>query len=391
MTVRMPAISLCWLPDSFSMTRIIVSVTNDLSTDQRVHKTCSTLIEMGMEPLLVGRRLKESLPVDRPYRTHRIRLFFRKKVWFYAEYQLRLFFFLLFRKADGLVANDLDTLLPNHLIAKIKRIPIVYDTHEYYCYTPELIHRPQVQKVWLSVERFIFPKLKHIITVNQSIANQYKQQYNKDLFVVRNISPIPNNIPRYTRKDWAIPENAFVLINQGSGINVDRGMEEMLEAMLLLPDDVVLLIVGRGDVIPHLRKRVEKSDDLQKRVVFIEPQPYHKLLGITRLADAGLSLDKTTNPNYRFSLPNKLFDYIHSGLPVIGSEVLEVARIIRKYNIGAVIESHKAEQIAQAVIRVKSKPDGFFREGFINASKDAQWQSESLILKKALEPLKKQS
>lgn len=370
------------------MTRIIVSVTNDLSTDQRVHKTCTALMEMGMEPLLVGRKLKESLSLERPYRTHRMQLFFRRKVWFYAEYQLRLFFFLLFRKADGLVANDLDTLLPNYLIAKIKRIPIVYDTHEYYCYTPELIHRPLVQKVWLTVERFIFPKLKHIITVNQSIAKQYKQHYNKDLFVVRNISPVPIDIPTYTRSEWKIPENAFVLINQGSGINVDRGMEEMLEAMALLPDDVVLLIVGRGDVIPHLREKVEKSEDLQKRVIFIAPQPYHKLLGITRLADAGLSLDKTTNPNYRFSLPNKLFDYIHAGLPVIGSEVLEVARIIRKYKIGAVIVSHKAEHIAQAVTTVKNNSGNYFREGLLNASNDAQWQNELLILKKALEPLK---
>ncbi|MCH8545119.1 MAG: glycosyltransferase [Cryomorphaceae bacterium] len=369
------------------MKRIIVSVTNDLSTDQRVHKTCSTLIEIGLEPLLVGRKLKESLPIDRPYHTHRMRLFFRKKVWFYAEYQLRLFFFLLFRKADGLVANDLDTLLPNYLIAKLKRIPIVYDTHEYYCYTPELIHRPSVQKVWLSVERFIFPRLNHIITVNQSIAQQYKSHYDKELFVVRNISPIPDQIPVYSRPDWNIPENAFVLINQGSGINVDRGMEEMVEALEQLPEDVVLLIVGRGDVIPQLKEKVEKSADINKRVIFIDPQPYNKLLGITRLADVGLSLDKTSNPNYCFSLPNKLFDYIHSGIPVIGSEVFEVAKIIREYRIGTVIKNHDRAEIARAVLEVKIKPKSFFDEGLANASRDAQWHNEVEILKKALKPL----
>ncbi len=369
------------------MKRIVVSVTNDLSTDQRVHKTCSTLQDLGALPLLVGRRLPDSLDLKRTYKTHRMRLIFRRKVWFYVEYQLRLFLFLLFTKTDGLIANDLDTLLPNYLISKIKRIPLVYDTHEYYCHTPELIHRPNVQRIWLTVERYIFPKLKYVITVNQSIANRYKEEYGNDIAVVRNVTPFPKEVKTYKRSDWGIPDEAFVLINQGSGINVDRGMEEMVEALPHLPSDIILLIVGRGDVIPKLKKKVRENEAISKRIIFIPPQPYTTLLGITKLADVGLSLDKTTNPNYRFSLPNKLFDYIHCGLPVVGSSVVEVARIIRNYNIGAVIESHDVHEITNAILDVKEKGVEQFSECLKRASNDAQWTNEQTVLINSIKPL----
>ena len=99
--------------------KAIVSVTNDLVSDNRVHRTCSVLTEMGYEVILVGRRLTGSLPIQRAYKTHRFKLLFKRKFTFYAEYNVRLFFFLLFHRADLLVANDLDTLVANFYISKI--------------------------------------------------------------------------------------------------------------------------------------------------------------------------------------------------------------------------------------------------------------------------------
>jgi len=363
---------------------IIVSVTNDLSTDQRVHKSCMELIELGYQPLLVGRKLPESLPIDRPYPTHRMRLIFRRKFWFYAEFQIRLFLYLLFKRSHGLLANDLDTLLPNFLISSIKSVPLIYDTHEYYCYTPELIHRPWVQKVWLSLEKWIFPKLKTIITVNKAIAWLYNDAYGKSLYVVRNISPFPKDIPVTTRKDWNLPEDAFIFINQGSGINIDRGMEEMLDALEHLPKEVHVLIVGRGDVLPVLKKRVEANSDLEKRVHFIPPQPYAVLLSITRLADCGLSLDKTDNPNYKYSLPNKLFDYIHSGIPVLGSQVVEVKSIIQKDKIGEVAENHQPEEIALAAKIILRNTKDYYQKALQASAEVHTWEKEQEVLRKAL-------
>src|SRR5512138_1437558 len=112
------------------MKKVIVSVTNDLTTDQRVNRTCLALTEMGNEVLLAGRKLPSSLPLsDRAYRTTRLRLLFRKGPLFYAEYNVSLFLFLMVRKADLLVSNDLDTLPANYLASKIRHIPLVHDCH----------------------------------------------------------------------------------------------------------------------------------------------------------------------------------------------------------------------------------------------------------------------
>ncbi|MFN3874759.1 MAG: glycosyltransferase, partial [Flavobacteriales bacterium] len=195
--------------------RAIVCVTNDLSTDNRVHRTCIVLRELGYEVLLVGRLLPGSLPLQRPYATKRMRLLFRKGPLFYAEYNLRLFLLLLFRKADLLVANDLDTLLACFLAQG--RRALVYDSHEYFTEVPELQGR-FARRVWLAIERWIFPKLKHVITVNDSIAREYKGRYGNQVAVVRNIPMHRELGPLPSRKELDLPEDRFILILQGSGI-----------------------------------------------------------------------------------------------------------------------------------------------------------------------------
>ncbi len=102
------------------MKKAIVSVSNDLATDRRVDKNCQALLKSGYEVLLIGRKRKDSLAIERrEYKTHRMRLLFDKGFLFYAELNCRLFFYILFHKADLLFSNDLDTLLPNYLISKI--------------------------------------------------------------------------------------------------------------------------------------------------------------------------------------------------------------------------------------------------------------------------------
>ncbi|MBK9289788.1 MAG: glycosyltransferase [Flavobacteriales bacterium] len=138
-----------------------------------MHRTCTVLQELGYEVLLVGRMLPGSLPLERPYTTKRMRLLFRKGPAFYAEYNVRLFFLLLVVRASLFVSNDLDTLLPNYLVAKLRRKQLVYDTHEFFTEVPELVSRPRVRAVWLAIERWIFPKLENVMTVNRSIARAY--------------------------------------------------------------------------------------------------------------------------------------------------------------------------------------------------------------------------
>ena len=329
------------------MKRALVSVTNDLATDNRVHRTCTVLQELGYEVWLIGRKLPGSLPLERPYRTRRMRLLFTKGPLFYAEYNLRLFFLLLFGRATLLFSNDLDTLLPNFLAARIRGMRLVYDTHEFFTEVPELVQRPRVRAVWLAIERWIFPKLQTVITVNQSIADAYRARYGKELHVVRNI-PMPRELgPLPSRAVLDLPADKHVLVLQGSGINVDRGAEEAVLAMRELPD-CLLLVIGGGDAWPVLQRMV-KAHVLENRVRLLGKMPYARMMDYTRNADLGLTLDKDTNLNYRFSLPNKLFDYLRAGIPVLATDLPEVAAIVRGHACGTLIARPDPECIVQAV------------------------------------------
>jgi glycosyltransferase involved in cell wall biosynthesis len=368
---------------SHPVKRAIVAVTNDLVTDQRVKRTCSLLQERGFSVFLVGRELKNSLFMDqRPYPTKRFKLPYNKGALFYASYNLRLFFFLLFRKADLILANDLDTLPACWLAASLKRVKLVYDSHEYYTGVPELEGRPFVKKTWESIERFIFPRLETIITVNDSIAELYNKKYSKTLHVIRNVpfanahTIDPKDI-ELTRHKIGLKNGERVLILQGSGINKDRGAEEAVLAMQYL-ENIKLVLFGGGDSIPELERMV-KQHHLSEKVIFMPRMAFRDMMRFTSACDLGLTLDKDTNINYRYSLPNKLFDYIHAGIPVLASRLPEVEKIVAGYDIGTFIRSHDPKTLAQDIEIALSDQDAIARrkKNLQLASQELNWEKES--------------
>ena len=362
------------------MKRVVVSVINDLSFDQRVDKVCSTLTNNGFDVLLIGRKLTESIPVSRNYQTSRMNLLFTKGALFYAFFNLRLFFKLLFVKADVFHANDLDTLLANRWASKLRRKPLVYDSHEYFTGVPEIQNRPKVKMIWEIIEKSIFPKLKHIFTVNQSIADLYRNQYNKDVQVLRNVPRSDDLKKTKSRTDLNIPLDKKIVLVQGTGINIDRGVEELLEAISIM-EDTMLYIVGSGDVLEQLRSR-SQAQDLIGKVVFIGKLPYNEMMQYTYNADVGVTLDKDTNINYRFSLPNKIFDYIKAGLPVLSSDLVELKKIINQYGIGVITEDHSPEEIKKSLLAIWGNENLFYqyKENTIKAAQELTWEEEVKIL-----------
>ena len=330
--------------------RVVVSVINDLSSDQRVHRTCKTLCELGFDVVLVGRMKKESIYLKpRVYQTVRMNLLTQTGPFFYAEYNLRLFLFLLFRKVNVLHANDLDTLLANRLIQRLKNLDLVYDSHEYFTEVPELVEGSFAKRVWLSIEQSIFPKLKNVLTVNQSIASIYKKLYDVDLKVMRNVpvsGKFNSEIKVKSRSDLSLPQDKKIILLQGAGINADRGAEEMIEAMNWI--DAFFLIVGSGDVIIDLKEKV-RNLNLTSKVMFTGRVPFEELISYTRVADVGVTLDKDSNLNYRYSLPNKIFDYFQADLPVIASNLIEVRKVIDEYQAGIILSSHEPKIMASEI------------------------------------------
>ena len=374
--------------------KIILSVTNDLTSEQRVHKVCLFLEKTGYDVTMVGRKRRKSLPLDkRSYKTKRLFLFFEKGPLFYAEYNLRLFFYLLFHRADVLVSNDLDTLLANYYAAKFKRSKLVHDSHEYYTGVPELEGRPFVKNIWKRIERRIFPKLKFVYTVNDSIAGLYKDEYGLDVKVVRNfplVTSLPSPLPPSSAKalrggekergELNLPADKKIILYQGS-VNVDRGLLEAVEAMQYVKD-AILLIVGDGDILKEVKEKTSRLN-LNDKVIFRKKVPFEQLWHYTSCADLGISLDKDTNLNYRFSLPNKIFDFIHAGVPVLASDLVEIRKIFSQYNIGELTTGCDPRHIAEKMNFMLSSPEKMklWKENCLLAAKEFCWQNEENNLK----------
>jgi glycosyltransferase involved in cell wall biosynthesis len=359
--------------------KIIVSVTTDLVTDQRVHKVCNSLCSAGYNVVLVGRKKIDSLSLNkRSYNVYRFTLLFENGFLFYMSYNIRLFFFLLFSRADILVANDLDTLLPNYLISKFKGIPLAYDNHEYFTGVPELSNRPFVRGVWKIIERSVFPRLKYAYTENESKRKLFEDEYKVPLLVIRNFPVrLPEKPISIKRPEWI--GDRKIILYQGA-INRDRGIEEMVETMQYL-DGFVFLIIGSGDLYDTIKNKILHLG-LNNKIRMLGLIPFDDLPKYTSVADIGISIEKDTNISYRYCLPNKVFDYINAGVPVLVSTLIEMKLIVDKYNIGTFIHSHEPKEIANTIKNIFSNHDKFnlWKANLAIAAKELSWENEEKVL-----------
>lgn len=359
--------------------KVAFSVTNCICNDQRVMKIASVVSNLGCDIIIVGRRMEECCGKETvPFTTKRFRMIFKKGFLFYKFYNIRLFLFLLFHEADLLVSNDLDTLLPNFLTSRLKKIPIVYDSHEYFTGVPEIQNRSLVKWVWKSIERSVFPHLKYVMTVSDSIAELYEKEYSKRPLTVRNCSAKLIDNSRYSKIEMGIDPGHLLLILQGAGINIDRGGAELIDAVNDT-ENVSLLVVGSGDLLPELKNKVSALN-LTGRVKFVPKLPWEGLMKYTRSADAGISIDRNTNLNYKLSLPNKLFDYINAGIPVIASDLHEIKKILIEYDCGIIIPEVNPPEISSAIKKLRDDPRllALLKQNALVASQSINWENESL-------------
>ena len=354
----------------------MISVTNDLVADNRVHKVSNTLTDMGFGVVLIGRKLPGSQQVEeRRYSTRRFRLPFIKGPLFYACFNIRLFLFLLFSKFDVLLSNDLDTLPANYIASRIKNKPLVYDSHEYFTEVPELVNRPIVRRIWEWMEGVMVPQVDEAYTVCDSIAAIYSEKYRKNFHVIRNVP-----YGSVFRPVVAEGQEKPLILYQGA-LNVGRGLNQAIMAMHYL-NNIRLVIAGDG----NLRKDLEQivaSENLSDKVEFLGKLPINKLAEITSLASVGLSLEEDIGLNYRYALPNKLFDYIQARVPVLVSDLPEMAGVVRNYNIGEVASGLNPRRLADVLEEMiyNSRKRKVWINNLEKASQELVWEKEENILK----------
>ncbi|MEP6595830.1 MAG: glycosyltransferase [Ginsengibacter sp.] len=315
---------------------IYFTVTNDLSYDQRMIRICKSLAKAGYQVKLVGIKMKASIPlIEQPFQQKRISCFYNKGKLFYTEYNVRLFFYLLFKKMNCICAIDLDTILPCYFISKLKGAQRVYDAHELFCEMKEIVTRPAIYNAWKKIEKFAVPKFKNGYTVNQLIADEFKKLYNVDYKVIRSIT---------LKYDLKFPGRKEKYILYQGAVNQGRCFENLIPAMELVKTK--LIICGDGNFFKHA-KRLVKENKLENKIIFkgrISPKELKEYtinawIGITLFDDTGLS-------NY-YSLANRFFDYIHAAVPQLCIDFPAYREINDQFEIAVVIKDTTKENLSK--------------------------------------------
>ncbi|HVZ56404.1 MAG TPA: glycosyltransferase [Chitinophagaceae bacterium] len=334
--------------------RITVSVISNITTDQRVIRVCSTLQALGFSVTVFYRRLPGSLPPGTyPFRIRAIPCRFRRGIAQYVEFTGKLLVVLLFSRTRYFLANDLDTLLPNFVVSRLRGKKLFYDTHEYFTGVAELNDSPGKRRAWKWLENRLFPRLSTVYTVNESVQRQYQQEYGVPVSVVRNVPVSARPAPRELPSGW---KGKIILLMQGAGINAGRGGLELLESLLFLPEEYYVVFIGGGTQWPVIaRKRLEWG--LETRSEMIPTLPPEELRTYTPLAHIGYNLDNFTDLNCRFNLANRIFDYLHAGVPLLATGIPEVRRLIEQYQCGICIDLLDPREVARATLELMENQD----------------------------------
>ncbi len=356
--------------------RILCCVTNDLNYDQRMIRICRSLSSAGYSVALIGRKKRNSPPLSvRTFEQYRISCPFYKGFLFYAFFNLQLFWKLLFTPCNIICAVDLDTLPATLSAAKLKRVPLVYDAHEYFTEVPEVVHRPLVKSVWALIARFGIPKTDLAYTVGAALAEIFEKRYGKHFGVIRNL---PLRKAQIVEKAPKQPYD--ILLYQGM-LNEGRGLECIIKALSYLPDTVKLWLAGEGDLSASLRKQVREAG-LESRVHFLGLLPPEALDHITAQATLGLNLLENKGLSYYYSLANKAFDYIQAGVPSLQMAFPEYLSLQEQWDVFHLTNTLDPATLAAEIRYLLSNPQRLqqMRNNCRNAAQTLHWGQEEILL-----------
>ncbi len=347
---------------------IICTVTNDLNYDQRMIRICSSLVDAGYDVLLVGRKKKESRPLEKKsFRQKRLYCFTQKGKWFYVEYNIRLFFFLLFAKVDCFTAIDLDTILPNLWASKLRKKRRVYDAHELFCEMEEIISRPRIYKLWKRIEQYALPKFDNGYTIGSCYQEEFNRMYGHSYEIVRNATVLD-------QENKPSEQKVKHIFYQGA-VNEGRCFESLIPAMKTVLAQ--LIICGDGNFMQQAKELVIEHG-VEDKVLFKGYIPPNKLKKYTQEAYVGLTLFERTGKSNYLSMANRFFDYMHFCVPQITVKFPEYQRVNEQYEIAVLVENTDVDTLANAMNTLLEQDDYYRRlkANCFNAREAYNWQNE---------------
>lgn len=370
------------------MARIVNVVLNSFENDSRVLKTSLTLKALGHEVKVLalyqeGLALKEEIE---GIQVERIKLASRpwpkNKLIQSIKYLEFLFRAVKSAKAAEIAhCNDLNALPVGWLLKRLYGAKVVYDAHEHETETNGLKGIEKRLKQYL--ERALIPTADQVITVSPSIAKDYAQLYSlPEPAVVLNCPDYDPALdqtkpqPDIFRQYFNLRPDQKIFLYQGA-LSTGRGLELLMDAFDSLESDAhVLVIMGYGTLESNIAARANQS----QRIWFHPAVRPQVLLQYTQSADFGISFIEDRCKSYRYCLPNKLFEYLMAGLPVLVSNLPEMARVVREYNLGIVAHENSVAGVKAALSASLAQDHRVQAANAALASKTFCWQEQAKIL-----------
>src|SRR6266487_732232 len=349
------------------MKRLVFTVTNDLSYDQRMIRICTSLSNAGYHVTLTGGKQKKSIPLhSASFHQKRLSCYFEKGKAFYVEYNIRLFFFLLFRKSDLICAIDLDTILPCYFVSKLKNAKRVYDAHELFCEMKAIVTRAGIYKTWKRIERLTVPKFRYGYTVNRQISDEFKKMYGNNYEVIRSVPVL---------KPFAIPPKDERYILYQGAVNEGRSFETIIPAFKEV--NARLLIAGDGNFMKQAVQLV-KENQLNEKIIFLGKLPPDELFLYTAKAWIGLTIFENKGLSNYYSLANRFFDYIHACIPQLCVEYPAYVDLNKRFNIAVLINELDSKSIAKNLNRMLNDESLYYdlQANCMKAREELNWQQE---------------
>jgi glycosyltransferase involved in cell wall biosynthesis len=291
-------------------------------------------------------------------------------------------------RPDVVHANDIATLIPGYLAARLSGARLVYDTHEYAVGVP---YRKAVW-AWLAatIERLLIRRCDAVITVSDGIAERLQVRYGLERrpTVLRNVPDLPppaSGVAPDLRDRLGIGEAPLVL-HQGA-VADGRGGGNLVRAVGRIDSSHLLFLGADGAFADGLRE-LGREVGLDGRLHFHPPVALAKLLSYTAQADVGVSLLEDTCENHRLALPNKLFEYLAAGLPIVVSDLPEMSRLVAERGVGWTTDPGDPADIARALeLALEEGEDPALHERIRAAAAELNWPRERSRLTELYERL----
>ncbi len=289
-------------------------------------------------------------------------------------------------QTDVYHALDLPALPACYLVALLRRKAVVFESYELPLATlrsSELSKgRRLLQALLAPLLSYIVPRCAGVIAVSPPIVREMQKRYQgAHITLVRNIPPYQlSESARHFHQLLKLAPSVRVALYQGN-IQSDRKLDLLVRTAQYLPDDIVIVLMGKGpeETIAHLQSLI-LLEGLSERVKIIPPVPYAALLSWTTSADIGLLLySPDYSLNVQMCLPNKFFEFLMAGLPVLTSQLEAVVEVVEKYAVGCVVPSLAPQDIAQAIHTMLADTNGLekMRANALYAAREVfNWEKE---------------